>query len=107
MPQQKNAKKPSNEADIQLAVQAIEHDATLSQRRAAVIYRVSQRTLSDRLAGTPPRRDDCTPNSMKLTSTEEEVIVQHILDLVKRGFPPQLADVANIANSLRAKRNLG
>ena len=41
MPQRKNVKKSSNEADIQLAVQAIKHDATLSQRRAAVIYRVS------------------------------------------------------------------
>ena len=30
MPQRKNAKKPSNKADIQLAVQAIERNATLS-----------------------------------------------------------------------------
>jgi hypothetical protein len=35
------------------------------------------------------------------------VIVEHILKLVARGFPPQLADVATIANSLRAERNLG
>jgi hypothetical protein len=35
------------------------------------------------------------------------VIVNHILELVARGFPLRLADVATIANSLRAERNLG
>ena len=104
MPQRNNAKKSLNKADIQLAVQAIKRDATLSQRRAAKIYRVPQKTLSDRLAGTPSRRD-CTPNLMKLTSTEELVIVQHILKLDKRGYPPQLADVEDMANSLLAERH--
>ena len=44
---------------------------------------------------------------MNLTKLEEEVVVEHILDLNSRGFPPRLADIANIANSLRAERNLG
>jgi hypothetical protein len=35
------------------------------------------------------------------------VIVKHILKLVARGFPLRLAAVADIANSLRAERNLG
>jgi hypothetical protein len=35
------------------------------------------------------------------------VIVKHILYLVKRGFPPRLLAVANIANSLRVERGLG
>jgi hypothetical protein len=104
MPQRKNAKKPSNEADIQLAVKAIQCDATLSQRRAEKIYRVPQKTLSDRLAGASPRRD-CTPNSTKLTSTEELVIVQHILKLDERGYPPRLTDVEDVANSILAERN--
>jgi uncharacterized protein YoaH (UPF0181 family) len=47
------------------------------------------------------------PNSRNLTNTEEQVIVEHIVDLVERGFPRWLQDVANIANSLRAKRGLG
>ena len=34
------------------------------------------------------------------------MIVKHILKLVARGFPLRLAAVADIANSLRAKRNL-
>ena len=35
------------------------------------------------------------------------MVVQHILNLNLRGFPPRLADVADMANSLRAERNLG
>ena len=35
------------------------------------------------------------------------MIVEHILELVARGFPPRLAAVADMANSLRAERNLG
>jgi hypothetical protein len=31
----------------------------------------------------------------------------HILKLITRGFPSKLAAIANIANSLRAKRNIG
>ena len=39
------------EARIQLALEAIERDATISQRRVAAIYNVHQTTLSNRLAG--------------------------------------------------------
>jgi hypothetical protein len=35
------------------------------------------------------------------------VVVKHILQLVARGFPPRLAAVADMANSLRAERKLG
>jgi hypothetical protein len=35
------------------------------------------------------------------------VLVEHILDLATRGFPPRLAAVADMANSLRAERQLG
>ena len=47
------------------------------------------------------------PNLRNLTNTEERVIVEHIVDLVEQGFPRWLQDIANIANSLRAKRTLG
>ena len=47
------------------------------------------------------------PNLRNLTNTKERVIIKHIVNLVKQGFPRQLQDVANIANSLRAKRRLG
>jgi hypothetical protein len=35
------------------------------------------------------------------------VIVEHILELVAQGFPLRLAAIADMANSLRAERNLG
>ena len=76
----------------------------LSIRRAAEIYRMAERTLRRRCNRTPSRRD-CMLNSMKLTKTEEEVIVQHILKLDERGCPPQLSDVEGVANSLLAERH--
>jgi hypothetical protein len=42
---------------------------------------------------------------MRLEATEEQVIVQHILKLDKRGYPPRLTDVEDIANSLLTKRH--
>jgi hypothetical protein len=50
---------------------------------------------------------DRWPKSRNLDKLEEEVVVKHILELVTRGFPPRLAAVADMANSLRAERNLG
>ena len=97
-------KRGPNEAQIQLALQAIQQDETLSMRRAADIYKVAERTLRRRRDKTPSRRD-CTPNSMKLTKTEEEVIVQHILKMDERGYPPRLSDVEGMANSLLAERH--
>jgi hypothetical protein len=44
---------------------------------------------------------------MNLTKLKEDVVVNYILELNLRGFSPRLADVADIANSLRAKRSLG
>jgi hypothetical protein len=96
----------SKEAQIQLALQALKQDANLSQRRAAAIYRVPQKTLSDRHTGRPSRADSIA-NSRKLDNNEEEVIIKHVLELDARGFSPRLSDVATMANSLRAERNLG
>ncbi|KAG9605252.1 hypothetical protein KCU77_g1178, partial [Aureobasidium melanogenum] len=104
MPQRNDVQSLSTESKIQLDLQAIKQDATLSQRRAAELYSVSRSTLGNRLAGTTSRRD-CEPNSMKLTKTEETVIVQHILNLDARGFPPRLAAVKAMAESLLAERH--
>jgi hypothetical protein len=47
------------------------------------------------------------PNLSNLTKLKEDVVAKHIINLVKRGFPSRLAEVANIANSLRAEYNIG
>jgi uncharacterized protein YoaH (UPF0181 family) len=75
-------------------------------QRTAAIYKVPKTTLRDRRARRPSRADTMA-NLRNLTATKEQVIVEHILELVTRGFPLRLAAVANIANSLRAERNLG
>ncbi|USP79293.1 putative transposase [Curvularia clavata] len=100
------ALQPSSECQIQLALQALKQDANLSERRAAALYNVSRTTLRQRRDGRDSQADR-RPKTMNLTKLEEEVVVEHILDLGSRGFPPRLADVANMANSLRAERNLG
>jgi hypothetical protein len=56
-------------------------------RRAAAIYNVSYTTLSNRRAGKPLRADTI-PNLSNLTKPKEDVIIKHVLNLIKRGFPP-------------------
>ena len=77
----------SKESQLFLAVQAIKNTPNLSVRAAAKIYSVPRSTLSTRLQGTTPRRDTMS-KSQKLTKLEESTIVQHILDLDSRSFPP-------------------
>jgi hypothetical protein len=67
---------------------------------------VPQTTLRNRRARQPSRVDTIA-NLRNLTATKEQVIIKHILKLVTRGFPLRLVAVANIANLLRAERNLG
>ena len=99
-----NAQSTQKEAQIQLALQAIKQDTTLSVRRAAAIYNVPKSTILRRRARTTLRRD-YTPNSMKLLKSEEEAIVQYILDLDTQGFPPQLATIRDMADSLLTTRH--
>jgi hypothetical protein len=94
----------SNEADIQLAISAINNTQIIHVRRAALTFDVPESTLRDRRAGKPAQRD-CQPNSRKLTQREEEVITGHILNLDLRRFAPTYAAVRDIANKLLATRD--
>jgi hypothetical protein len=96
----------SKEVQVQLAIQATQQNATLSQRHAAAIYKISQTTLSGRRAGRPLQADRW-PKSRNLDKPEEDVIVERITKLVTRGCPTRLAAVADIANSLREERSIG
>lgn len=92
-----------NEREILLALKAIQNDPSLSIRAAARLYSVDFSTLARRKRGQASRRDS-TPNSRKLTDLEESVIVQHILDLDSRSFPPRLSSVEDMANRLLRDR---
>jgi hypothetical protein len=95
-----------NEADVHLAISSIKSHQIQSNRKAATIYSVSERTIRRRRAGIPARCD-YQPNSKKLTKREEQVIVSYILDLDQRGFAPTYEAVRNIADKLLAARGAG
>jgi hypothetical protein len=65
-----------------------------------------QETLRRRIRGMPSRRD-YTPNSRKLTPYEESALVQYILDLDSRGFPPRPQAVQEMADVLLSERGEG
>ena len=106
MSQQHNIESLPYENRMALAVQAMEQDAKLSDRRAAATYNVKRRTLRDRRAGKPSRRD-VQPNSSNLKKTEEEAMVQYIRKLDAQGFAPTLNHVGDMANQLLAARGGG
>ena len=94
----------SKESQMILALQAIQKSLQLSIRAAAKIYTVNRSTLSMRLKGITARRNTM-PNSRKLTDLEESTIIQYILDLDSRSFPPRLRKVEEMANQLLANRD--
>jgi hypothetical protein len=94
----------SKEGQIILALQALQKDKNLSERAAAKIYGVDRRTLGRRRAGKPARRD-LPANSRKLIDLEEKAIVQHVIELITRVFPPRLSGVEDMANQLLRERN--
>ncbi|KAG6996429.1 hypothetical protein FocnCong_v015407 [Fusarium oxysporum f. sp. conglutinans] len=94
----------NKELNILLAIQALQNDLKLSLRRAAKVYKVSLTTLWRRQQGILSQRDTI-PKSRKLSDLEEQIIVQFILDLDSRGFPPRLRGVEEIANRLLADRD--
>ena len=51
MPLPTNAQLGQNKGNIQLALQAIIQDATLSMQQAVKLYNISQTTLTNRRAG--------------------------------------------------------
>lgn len=92
------------EAQLILALQAMERDKKLSLRTAASRYSVPLKTLARRQKGICSRADTI-PNSRNLTPSEEQVIVQRILNLYERGFSPGLSVVEEMANLLREVRD--
>ncbi|KAL0938518.1 fot5 transposase [Colletotrichum truncatum] len=94
----------SIERRLQIALQAMRNDPKLSARAAGALYTVSHATLSRRLKGIVSRRDSM-PNSRNLSDLEEKTIVEYILDLDARSFPPRLSGVEEMANRLLAERD--
>ena len=92
------------EARVILALEAIRNDEKLSLRAAAKLYDIPESTLRSRRAGISARRDT-TPNSRRLTDSEEKAIIQFVLELDSRSFPPRLRSVEDMANQLLPVRD--
>lgn len=94
----------SNESRVILALEAIKNDKNLSVRAAAKIYDVPATTIRDRRDGRTARRDT-RPNSTNLTESEEQSIIQYVLELATRSFPLRLRGVEKMANHLPRVRD--
>ena len=92
------------EARTLLALLALQNDPKLSIRRAATTYEINEHRLRRRRKGIQSQRDTI-PKSRKLSDLEEQIIIQFILDLDSRGFPPRLCGVEEMANRLLADRD--
>jgi hypothetical protein len=68
------------------------------------IYKVDHYKLGERLHGVPARHA-ILANSQKMTDLEENILVEHILDLAVKGFPPRLCVVEDIANRIITTRD--
>ena len=93
----------STEARVIFAIEAIRSSKKLSCRAAAKLYNVPETTLRNRMKGRTSITE-YRPATHALTEIEEEVVVQYILSLDLRGFPPLIGDVAAIANNILTSR---
>ena len=93
----------NSEGRIALAIHALSSAQCKSIRAAATVYNVPRSTLQERYHGARPQRGTRAA-TCKLSITEEEVLLQRILDLDDQGFPPQLAIVRDTANIVLTNR---
>ena len=71
---------------MQMAISVYKSKKNQSQAKAAEVFGVPRSTLQDRLRGINSR-SETRANDYKLTISEEEALVQKLLDADKRGFP--------------------
>ena len=103
MLQQQRPKLTSCEGRISLAIASYRNNLTKSIRALAKTFNVPQSTLHTRIRGIQPRSETASVNR-KLSAVEEQSLVQWILNLNRRGFPPYIIDVRRIADALLAAR---
>ena len=94
----------AKEGRVILAIEAIRTSQEMSIRRAAKTYDVPRTSLVNRMKGMTPLADRRNAQH-NLTLTKEETIVQYVLDLDSRGFPPRISDVRSMADLLRTTRH--
>jgi hypothetical protein len=103
MTPQQRLRSPQKGGRLLLASQAYGTRRVKSQYRVAQLYSVPRTTLRDRLSGVRPKAV-AHIHQRKLQPTEEQSLVQWILNLDRRGFPPHIIDVRRMADVLLAGR---
>lgn len=103
MPPHRVRQNPQREGRVSLATHALQSKQLQSQREASRVYTVPRRTVQRRLQGIRPKHET-TPVNARLTPVEQQSLVQWILDLDRRGFPPQIIDVRRMADALLTAR---
>ncbi|KAH8632595.1 hypothetical protein IG631_11229 [Alternaria alternata] len=103
MPRQQRSIQTSREGRLSLAIASYRNYPKQSVRALAAAYDVPKSTLQTRLHGVQPR-SEILSTRRKLSPIEEQSLVQWILDLDRRGFPPHVIDVRRMADTLLAAR---
>jgi len=93
----------AQEARIALAIAALKSTNKMSICATAKAYQVPQSTLEARMKGRVAKAEKRNSQHI-LTVSEEDTLVQYIIDLDTQGFPPQIESVQDIANLLQATR---
>jgi hypothetical protein len=91
------------EGRLVLATQALQNNQNLHAYRVARLYDVPRSTIQGRLSGSLPKAT-INARKRKLSPTEDQALVQWILDLAQRGFPPHIINVRRMADNLLAAR---
>lgn len=89
----------SDEAAIQAAISSYQGHSFKSVRAAAAAHGVSSVKLSRRLKGMPSV-DIRRPRNTKLTSVEEQELINKVLDMDNRGLSPTFGDLSAMANCI-------
>jgi predicted HTH domain antitoxin len=87
------------EGRILLAISALKNKEISSVQRAAEIFDIPRSTLRDRLNGRQYRIEK-RANSYRLSTTQEESLIEWILSRDQRGVPPRPSHVQEMANIL-------
>jgi hypothetical protein len=103
MPPHQRSQSLLREGRIDLAIQSLRSKSYQSLRSLALAYNVPRSTLQTRLQGTVSKHAITSVN-LKLSSVEEQSLVQWNLDLDQRGISPYIIDVRRMVDALLAAR---
>lgn len=95
--------KDDQKTRIAQAIEAIKDNSCPNIRAAARVFDVPRTTLATRLHGVPTRQQSHITQH-KLLPTEEKALLQWVLSMGERGFPPRISIVRQMAAILLSAR---